>query len=66
LVRTAQITKTAGGYRLDYILKTVIQGHTTGQSGPQKMITFELSGPGADFLAGESFGGAACVSPLPK
>jgi len=64
LVRTAQITRTAGGYRLDYILKTVIQGHNSGQGGPQKMITFELSGPGADFLV-DGFGGAACVKPLP-
>jgi hypothetical protein len=30
------------------------------------MATFELSGPAADFLTGEGFGGASCVVPLPK
>ena len=66
LVRTAQITKTAGGYRLDYIINTAttIQGHSAGSGGPTKTATFELSGPSADFLAGEGLGGLGCVSPV--
>jgi type VI secretion system protein ImpL len=69
LVRSAQITRTAGGYRLDYIINNAItvQGRSaSGTGGATRMATFELSGPGADFLAGEGFGGASCVLPLPK
>jgi type VI secretion system protein ImpL len=69
LVRSAQVTRTAGGYRLDYIINNAItvQGRSaTGTAGGQRMATFELSGPAADFLVGEGFGGAACVAPLPK
>jgi len=66
LVRTAQITKTAGGYRLDYIINTAttIQGHNAGPGGATKTATFELSGPGADFLAGDGLGGLTCVQPV--
>ncbi len=66
LVRTAQITRTAGGYRLDYIINTAttIQGHTAGAGGPTKTATFELSGPGADFLAGDGLAGLSCVQPV--
>jgi type VI secretion system protein ImpL len=66
LVRTAQITRTAGGYRLDYIINTAttIAGHTTGPGGATKTATFELSGPGADFLAGEGFAGLTCAAPV--
>jgi type VI secretion system protein ImpL len=69
LVRSAQITRTAGGYRLDYVINNAItvQGRSaSGTAGATRMATFELSGPGADFLAGEGFGGATCVLPLPK
>jgi len=66
LVRTAQITRTAAGYRLDYVINTAttIAGHSTGPGGGTKTATFELSGPGADFLAGEGFSGLTCVSPV--
>ena len=66
LVRTAQTTRTAGGYRLDYNINTAttIQGHTAGASGAQRMVTFELSGPGADFLVGDGFTGLNCVQPV--
>ena len=69
LVRAAQKTPTAGGYRLDYAINNAItvQGRAaSGTGGGQRMATFELSGPGAAFLVGEGFGGAACVQPLPK
>jgi type VI secretion system protein ImpL len=66
LVRTAQITKTAGGYRLDYIINTAttIQGRNTGPGGATKTATFELSGPGADLLVGDGFIGLNCASPV--
>ena len=66
LVRTAQITRTAGGYRLDYNINTAttIQGHTAGTSGAQRMVTFELSGPGADLLVPDGFTGLNCVAPV--
>jgi type VI secretion system protein ImpL len=69
LVRSAQTTRTAGGYRLDYVINNAItvQGRSaTGTAGGQRMATFELSGPAADFLVGEGFGGSACVTPLAK
>ena len=65
LVRDAHITRTAGGYRLDYTINNAvtIQGRAApGQNGAQKLATFELSGPGADFLAGEGLSGLGCVS----
>lgn len=67
LVRDAHITRTAGGYRLDYNINNAItiQGRAaSGQTGGQKMATFELSGPGADFLAGDGLAGLSCVQPV--
>ncbi len=69
LVRTAQITRTAGGYRLDYIINTAttVAGHTVGgSSGGTKTATFELSGPGADLLVSEGLSGLNCVAPVVK
>ncbi len=64
LVRVATITKSAGGYRLDYHLDTYVQGVKTG--GPGKVVSFELSGPGADMLVGDAFSGLGCVGPVVK
>ena len=67
LVRDAHITRTAGGYRLDYQINNAItiQGRAaSGQTGGQKLATFELSGPGADLLAGEGLTGLSCVQPV--
>ncbi|KAA6461947.1 hypothetical protein DYQ86_09905 [Acidobacteria bacterium AB60] len=64
LVRTAQITRTAGGYRLDYVINTAttVAGHTVGgSSAGTKTATFELSGPGADLLVSDGFSGLNCV-----
>lgn len=64
LVRDAHITKTAGGYRLDYSINNAItiQGRAaSGQTGGAKTATFELSGPGADLLAGDAFALQGCV-----
>ena len=72
LVRRAQHSSTAVGYRLDYSIVSAnaitVQGQATsaGTSGSQRLATFELSGPAADILVGDAFAGAACVQPLPK
>lgn len=67
LVRTAQITRTGPGvYRLDYPLNTAttFAGHTVGAASATKKVSFELSGAGADLLAGEGFGGLNCAMPV--
>jgi len=69
LVRTAQITHTAAGYRLDYPINTAttVAGHTiTGSSGAVKTASFELSGPGAEILVPEFFTGLQCALPVVK
>lgn len=69
LVRTAQIARTGGGYRLDYQINTAttVAGHTIGGStGATKTASFELSGPGADLLVGDGFSGLNCVGPVVK
>jgi hypothetical protein len=60
------VTRTAGGYRLDYIINTAttIQGRNAGQGGATKMATFELSGPGADLLVGDGFTALNCPGPV--
>jgi hypothetical protein len=65
LVRTAAITHTLAGYRLDYKISntTTIQGHTVTQGGPTRTVTFELSGTGADLLVVEGLSGLSCPSP---
>ena len=69
MVRTAQITRTAGGYRLEYVINTAttVAGHTVGgTSAGTKIATFELSGPGADLLVSEGLSGLNCVTPAVK
>jgi type VI secretion system protein ImpL len=64
MVRTAQITRTSGGFRLDYPINTAttVAGHTISGSGnASKTVTFELSGPGAEFLVGDGFSGLSCM-----
>lgn len=68
LVRDARISRLPGGaYRLDYLINNAvtIQGRAaSGQAAGTKTATFELSGPGADFLAGEGLAGLSCVKPV--
>ncbi len=69
LVRTAQITKSGAGYRLDYPINTAttVAGHTISQaSGPQAKVSFEISGPGAEILMSDYFTGLACPGPVVK
>ena len=65
LVRAAtQITRTSGGFRLEYPLNnaTTFAGRQIVGSG--KMVTFELTGPGAEFLAGDGLSGLTCAAPV--
>jgi len=64
LVRTAQISRSATGYKLEYPISTTIAGHTLGAGGQK--VTFELSGPGADLLVGDAFTGLTCVKATAK
>jgi type VI secretion system protein ImpL len=69
LVRTAQITRLAGGYRLDYPINTAttttVAGHAVGGGGGNvKIASFELSGPGADLLVPEGLAGLSCGLPV--
>ena len=69
LVRTAQITRSEAGLRLNFPIETStsIAGHRIDQSGgSQKVVSFELSGPGADLLAPDSLAGLGCVSVVVK
>ena len=67
LVRAAQITHVSPGvYRLDYPInnQTTVAGHTVSGTTSSARATFELSGPGAEFLVGEGFNGLNCVPAL--
>lgn len=64
LVRQAStVTRINGGYRLDYRIGVTVanQFQETG-----KTASFELTGPGADFLVGDGFNGLTCVGPVVK
>jgi type VI secretion system protein ImpL len=69
LVRTAQISRAAAGYRLDYPINTAttVAGHAvSGTGGSAKTASFEISGPGAELLVNGGFSGLTCVSPVVK
>jgi len=61
MVRSAKITPTLTGYRLDYPITTAIAGHII-QTG--KIATFGLTGDGAALLAGSATRDINCVSPV--
>ncbi len=67
LARTAQITRSGSAVRLNFPLQTStsIAGHTIDQSNG-KVVSFDLSGPGAELLPADSFSGLTCVSTVVK
>jgi type VI secretion system protein ImpL len=67
LVRTAQIARSGSSARLNFPLQTStsIAGHTIDQSSG-KVVSFDLSGPGAELLPPDSFTGLTCVSTVVK
>lgn len=71
LVHTAQIMRSAGGFRLDYPINTAttttVAGHAvSGSGGVVKTASFEISGPGAEILMPDYFSGLQCVLPVVK
>jgi hypothetical protein len=69
LVHTAQIMRSAGGFRLDYPINTAttttVAGHAvSGSGGAVKTASFEISGPGAEILMPDYFSGLQCVLPV--
>jgi type VI protein secretion system component VasK len=67
LVRTAQITHAESGLRLNFPIETSVAGHRIDQpGGPSKVVSFEISGPGAGLLAPDGFAGLGCVSTVVK
>jgi type VI secretion system protein ImpL len=67
LVRTAQISHSGSSVRLNFPLQTStsIAGHTIDQSSG-KVVSFDLSGPGAELLPPDAFSGLTCVSTVVK
>ena len=69
LARAAQITHSEGGLHLNFPIETstTVAGHRIDQSAANtKVVSFEISGPGADLLAPDSFSGLGCVSTVVK
>jgi type VI secretion system protein ImpL len=70
LVRSAtKVTRIGNGYRLDYPINdvTTFAGHTINQTGTtSKIVSFELSGPGAEILMSDYFSGLGCPGPVVK
>jgi type VI secretion system protein ImpL len=67
LVRTAQITRAESGLRLNFPIETSVAGHRIDQpGGPSKVVSFEITGPGAGLLAPDAFAGLGCVSTVVK
>ena len=69
MIRTAQISRSGVGYKLEYPINTstTIAGHKVGgTTSSSKIATFELSGAGAELLVPDGFSGLSCVRPVAK
>ena len=67
LAKVGQPTKSPAGVRLDFPIVTTFAGQKVDQSGaPAKVVSFELSGPGAELFLPGYFTGLSCVSPVVK
>ena len=67
LARSAQVSHSGAAVRLNFPLQTntTIAGHTIDQSNG-KVVSFEVTGAGADLLPADSFAGLTCVSTVVK
>jgi type VI secretion system protein ImpL len=63
LVHRAQITHPEGKLHLDYSLETTLAGQKINQG---KMVSFEITGPGAELLDPNFLSGLSCVSTVVK
>jgi type VI secretion system protein ImpL len=67
LVHEAHPTHSESGLRLNFPIETSVAGHKIEQPGaPSKVVSFEISGPGAGLLAPDAFSGLGCVSTVVK
>jgi len=67
LVHSGQVVGSASGLRVNFPIETSVAGHRVDQpGGPSKEVSFEITGPGAEFLSLGGFSGLACVSPVVK
>ncbi len=65
LAKAGNATRTPTGVRLDFPLVTMFAGQN--QTGaPSKVVSFELSGPGAELLVPGYFSGLSCGGPVVK
>ncbi|MDR3773072.1 MAG: ImcF-related family protein [Terracidiphilus sp.] len=61
--KAQQITRTEGKLHLDYSLETTLAGQRVNQG---KMVSFEVTGPGAELLDPNYLSGLSCVSTVVK
>jgi len=66
LAKVGQPTRSPGGVRLDFPIVTTFAGQKVDQSAPNKVVSFELTGPGAELLLPGYFSGLSCVSTVVK
>jgi hypothetical protein len=67
LAKVGQPTKSPAGVRLDFPIVTTFAGQKVDQSGtPTKVVSFEITGPGAELFLPGYFTGLTCVSPVVK
>jgi type VI secretion system protein ImpL len=67
LAKVGQPTKSPTGVRLDFPIVTTFAGQKVDQTGtPAKVVSFELTGPGAELLLPGYFSGLTCAAPVVK
>jgi type VI secretion system protein ImpL len=66
LTKAGQPTKSPAGVRLDFPIVTTFAGQKVDQTAPAKVVSFELTGPGAELFLPGYFSGLTCVSPVVK
>jgi type VI secretion system protein ImpL len=66
LAKAGQPTKSPGGVRLDFPIVTTFAGQKVDPNAPAKVVSFELTGPGAELFLPGYFTGLSCVSTVVK
>ena len=66
LAKLGQPTKSPTGVRLDFPIITTFAGQKVDPNAPAKVVSFELTGPGAELFLPGYFTGLSCVSTVVK
>jgi type VI secretion system protein ImpL len=66
LAKVGQPTKSPTGVRLDFPIVTTFAGQKIDPAAPAKVVSFELTGPGAELFLPGYFAGLSCVSTVVK